>query len=111
VSSRVDDAVSRAGVVDARIHLAEVSFRLGTLSPRVRVRLFRRPGSREVYFEPSHFLVVPGMATQLTPAVTSDTDEAHALALVVDSMSAALDAAVSRGLAPSDAWLVANRDY
>ena len=107
----IDDAVSNKTLRDAKIHVRGVSFRLGDLSPKIRVRLFRWPGDKEIYFEQSHFLRVPGQREAHTPGLKSDSNEAYALTHAVEALAHAYDDAVERGHQPSDEWLIENEDF
>jgi hypothetical protein len=96
---------------DAKIFVSEVSFRLGDLTPKIRVRLFRYPGDREVYFEQSHFVKIPDQRTSDEAFLKSDKDAAYALTHVVEALTHAYEAALAEGLEPSDSWLILNDDY
>ena len=108
---KIDDAVSNRTLRDAKIFLSEVSFRLGDLSPKIRVRLFRYPGDREVYFEQSHVVKIPDQKTSDEVLLKSDKDEAYALTHAVEALTHPYEAALAEGQQPSDSWLVANDDY
>ena len=107
----IDDAVSNRTLRDAKIFLTEVAFRLGDLSPQIRVRLFRYPGDREVYFEQSHFVKIPDQRTSDEAFLKSDRDEAYALTHAVEALTHPYEAALAEGLEPSDSWLILNNDY
>ncbi|UCE81635.1 MAG: hypothetical protein JSV47_07640 [Deltaproteobacteria bacterium] len=107
----IDDAVSDKNLIDAKIHLQEVSFRLGDLTPKIRIRLFRYPGDKEVYFEQSHFIQTPGQESVYFPAMKSDNSVAYALTHAVEGLTHAYHAAVELGHEPSDVWLVTNPDF
>jgi hypothetical protein len=107
----IDDAVSNRTLRDAKIFLSEVAFRLGDLSPKIRVRLFRYPGDREVYFEQSHFVKIPDQATSGEALLKSDKDEAYALTHAVEALTHPYEAALAKGREPSDSWLMPNDDY
>lgn len=107
----IDDAVSNRTLRDAKIFVGEVSFRLGSLTPKIRVRLFRYPGDREVYFEQSHFLEIPDQMTSGEALLKSDKDEAYALTHAVEALLYPYETALAEGLEPSDSWLILNDDY
>ena len=107
----IDDAVSNRTLRDVKIFVSEVSFRLGDLTPKIRVRLFRYPGDREVYFEQSHFVKIPDQRTSDEAFLKSDKDEAYALTHAVEALIHPYEAALSEGLEPSDSWLILNIDY
>ncbi len=50
----IEDAVSNQKLRDAKIFVREVSFRLAGLKPIIKVRLFRYPGDKKIYYELSH---------------------------------------------------------
>jgi hypothetical protein len=107
----IDDAVSSRTLRDAKIFVSEVSFRLGDLTPKIRVRLYRYPGDREVYFEQSHFVKIPDQGTSDEAFLKSDKDEAYALTHAVEALTHSYEAALAGGLEPSDSWLILNDDY
>ena len=107
----IDDALSNRTLRDAKIFVGEVSFRLGSLTPKIRVRLFRYPGDREIYFEQSHFLQIPDRKISDETILKSDKDEAYALTHAVDSLTHPYETALAEGLEPSDSWLILNDDY
>jgi hypothetical protein len=107
----IDDALSSRTLRDAKIFLSEVAFRLGALSPKIRVRLFRYPGDREVYFEQSHFVKISDQRTSDEPLLKSDKDEAYALSHAVAALTQPYEAALAEGREPSDFWLIPNDDY
>jgi hypothetical protein len=104
----IDDALSNKHVVDAKIFIGEVCFRLGNLAPKVTIKLYRRPGDREVYFQESHFIRIPELESADVVGPKSDNDEAYALTHAVEGLTRIYNAAVEQGLQPSDSWLVAN---
>ena len=107
----IDDAISDTTLRDAKIYVAEVSFRLGELAPRIRVRLFRLPGDKEVYYEQSHFLQISAQEEPATPSLKSDIDEAYALTHAVEALTRGYHTALEQGHAPADNWLVPNTDF
>ena len=107
----IDDALSNRTLRDAKIFVGEVSFRLGSLTPKIRVRLFRYPGDREVYFEQSHFLQIPDQRISNETLLQSDKDEAYALTHAVGALIRPYETAIAEGLEPSDLWLIVNDDY
>ena len=107
----IDDALSNRTLRDAKIFVGEVSFRLGSLTPKIRVRLFRYPGDREVYFEQSHFLQIPDQRISNETLLKSDKDEAYALTHAVEALMHPYETAIAEGLEPSDLWLIVNDDY
>ena len=107
----IDDAISDKTLCDAKVHVREVSFRLGSLTPRIRVRLFRRPGDKEIYWEQSHFLQIQGQESERVTTPRSDSDEAYALTHAAESLTRAYQAAVEQGYEPADAWLVPNSEF
>ena len=111
MSWTIDDAVSSNILRDAKIFLREISFRLGSLRPKIRVRLFRYPGDREIYFDQSHFIEIPDSAAKISPPLKSDNTESYALTHAVEAFTHPYEAAVEQGLEPSDSWLVVNHDY
>jgi hypothetical protein len=108
---KIDDAVSNRTLRDVKIFISEVSFRLGDLTPKIRVRLFRYPGDREIYFEQSHFLKIPDQKISDEALLKSDKDEAYALTHAVEALTQSYEAAVAEGREPSDSWLILNDDY
>ena len=107
----IDDAVADKTLRDAKIHLQEISFRLGDMTPKVRVRLFRYPGDKEIYSEQSHFIRTPEQAGVSLPALKSDSNEAYALIHAVEGLTHPYEDAVEQGHEPSDAWLIVNHDF
>ena len=107
----IDDAVSHKVLRDIKIFVREVSFRLGDLTPKIRVRLFRYPGDKEIYFEQSHFLQTPEQTSPVVPPLKSDNNEAYALTHAVETLVLSYEAAVTLGNEPSDSWLISNPDY
>lgn len=107
----IDDALSNKILSDTKIFVREVSFRLGDLAPKIRVRLFRYPGDTEVYFEQSHFVRVPDQGVYKEVFLKSDKDEAYALTHAVEALTHPYEAALAGGLEPSDSWLILNDDY
>ena len=107
----VDDVLSNMTLTDAKIYVREVTFHLGDLSPRIRIRLFRRPGDKEIYFEQSHLIQTPDLASPYVPRVKSDSNEAYALSHAIEGLTHCYDAAVMNGHEPSDAWLKQNEDF
>jgi hypothetical protein len=91
----IDDAVSHKALRDTKIFVREVSFRLGDLRPKIRIRLFRYPGDKEIYFEQRK----------------SDNNEAYALTHAVETLILSYEAAVALGHEPSEGWLIPNPDY
>jgi hypothetical protein len=107
----IDDAVLHRTLRDARIFVGEVSFRIGDLAAKIRVRLFRYPGDREVYFEQSHFVKIPKQKTSEEDILRSDKNEAYALTHAVEALTRPYEAALAEGLEPCDSWLVRNDDF
>ena len=107
----IDDAVSSQTLRDAKIHVREVSFRLGSLTRKIIIRLYRIPGDKEIYFEQNHFLQTPDLKNAAQPSLKSDSNEAYALNHAVEGLIHAYDTAVERGNQPSDAWLIPNEDF
>lgn len=107
----IDDAVSNKTLKDTKIYIREVCFRLGELSPKVRVRLFRFPGDKEIYFEQSHFIQTPEQPSSDVAFLKSDKNEAYALTHAVEGLIHPYEAAVAEGHEPSDSWLMSNDDY
>ena len=107
----IDDAVSHKVLRDIKIFVREVSFRLGDLAPKIRIRLFRYPGDKEIYFEQSHFLQTPEQSSPVVPPLKSDNNEAYALSHAVETLILAYEAAVDLGHEPSAGWLISNPDY
>ena len=107
----IDDAVSSKTLTDTKIHVREVSFRLGHLAPKIKVRLFRYPGDKEIYFEQSHFIQTPEQKDVHLPAMKSDSNEAYALTHAVEGLTHPYEYAVEQGHEPSDDWLIENEDF
>ena len=107
----IDDAVSSRTLRDVKIFVGEVSFHLGNLTPKIRVRLFRYPGDKEIYFEQSHFVKIPDQRGSDQTFLKSDKDEAYALTHAVEALTCPYEAAVGEGREPSDSWLIVNDDY
>ncbi len=107
----IDDAVSHKVLRDIKIFVREVSFRLGDLAPKIRTRLFRYPGDKEIYFEQSHFLQTPDQTSPVVPPLKSDNSEAYALSHAVETLILSYEAAVASGHVPSEEWLIPNPDY
>ena len=107
----IDDAVSHKVLRDIKIFVREVSFRLGDLTPKIRIRLFRYPGDKEIYFDQSHFLQTPDLTSPVVPPLKSDNNEAYALSHAVENLILSYEAAVTLGHEPSDSWLISNDDY
>lgn len=107
----IDDAVSHKALTDIQIFVREVSFRLGDLRPKIRIRLFRYPGDKEIYFEQSHFLQTPDQTSPVAPSLKSDSNEAYALTHAVETLTLSYEAALASGHEPYDSWLVPNDDY
>ena len=107
----IDDAVSHQRLRDARIFVREVSFRLAELTPIMRIRLFRYPGDKEVYFELSHFILLPGQTGLPRVSLKSDGNEAYALTHAIEALIASYDSGIEKGYEPSDTWLIPNPDY
>ena len=107
----IDDAVSHKVLKDIKIFVREVSFRLGELTPKIRIRLFRYPGDKEIYFEQSHFLQTPDQTSPVVPPLKSDNNEAYALTHAVETLILSYEAAVDSGHEPSEGWLISNPDY
>ena len=107
----VDDAVSHKMLRDAKIFVREVSFRLADLKPMIRIRLFRYPGDKEIYYELSHFLQPPDQTSPIVPHLKSDNNEAYALTHAVEALIHCYESTVERGQEPYDAWLIPNPDF
>ena len=107
----IDDAVSHKALRDTKIFVREVSFRLGDLTPKIRIRLFRYPGDKEIYFDQSHFLQTPDQTSPVVPPLKSDNNEAYALSHAVETLILTYEAAVASGHEPSEEWLIPNPDY
>ena len=107
----IDDAVVSKTLKDAKIHILEVSFRLGHLAPKIRIRLFRYPGDKEIYFEQSHFMKSPEQPDVHLPEMKSDSNEAYALTHAVEGLTHPYEQAVKQGHEASEAWLIANEDF
>ncbi len=107
----IDDAVSNKTLNDAKIHIREVSFRLGHLAPKINIRLFRYPGDKEIYFEQSHFIQTPKQADVYLPAMKSDSTEAYALTHAVQGLTHPYEVAVAQGHVPTEAWLRSNKEF
>ncbi len=107
----IDDAVSGKTLNDAKIYVQEVCFRLGHIAPKIRVRLFRYPGDKEIYFEQSHFIKIPGQQNDHLPSMKSDSNEAYALTHAVEGFTHPYKYAVEQGNEPSDGWLIVNEDF
>jgi hypothetical protein len=108
---KIDDAVSHKALKDIKIFVREVSFRLDDLAPRIRIRLFRYPGDKEIYFDQSHFLQAPDQTSPVVPPLKSDNNEAYALSHAVETLILAYETAVALGHEPSEEWLIPNDDY
>jgi len=107
----IDDAVSHKALRDTKIFVREVSFRLGELRPKIRIRLFRYPGDKEIYYEQSHFFQTPDQESPGVSPLKSDTNEAYALTHAVEPLTLFYEAALASGHEPSDGWLIPNDDY
>ena len=107
----IDDAVSSQKLRDVKIFVREVSFRLADLTPIIRIRLFRYPGDKEIYYELSHFLQTPDQTSPVEVQLKSDNNEAYALTHAVEALIASYDAGVEGGHEPADGWLLPNPDY
>ena len=107
----IDDAVSHKVLRDIKIFVREVSFRLGDLAPKIRIRLLRYPGDKEIYFEQSHFLQTPEQKSPVVPPLKSDNNEEYALTHAVETLILSYEAAVDLGHEPSEGWLISNPDY
>ena len=107
----IDDAVSHKALKDIKIFVREVSFRLDDLTPKIRIRLFRYPGDKEIYFDQSHFLQTPDQTIPVVPPLKSDNNEAYALSHAVETLTLSYEAAVALGHEPSEEWLIPNDDY
>lgn len=107
----IDDAVSHKALKDIKIFVREVSFRLGDLTPKIRIRLFRYPGDKEIFFDQSHFIQTPDQTSPIVPPLKSDNNEAYALSHAVETLILAYEAAVALGQEPSEEWLIPNQDY
>ena len=107
----IDDAVSHKVLKDIKIFVREVSFRLGDLTPKIQIRLFRYPGDKEIYFEQSHFLQTPDQTSPVVSPLKSDNNEAYALSHAVETFTLSYEAAVALGHEPSEGWLIPNPDY
>ena len=107
----IDDAVSHKALRDTKIFVREVSFRLGDLRPKIRIRLFRYPGDKEIYFEQSHFIQSPEQTSSVVPPLKSDNNEAYALTHAVETLTLSYEAALASGHEPSEEWLILNDDY
>ena len=107
----IDDAVSHKALRDIKIFVREVSFRLGDLRTKIRIRLFRYPGDKEIYFEQSHLLQTPDLASPVVPPLKSDNNEAYALTHAVEPLTLSYEAAIALGHEPSEGWLIPNDDY
>ena len=107
----IDDAVSHKALKDIKIFVREVSFRLGDLTPKIRIRLFRYPGDKEIYFDQSHFLQTPDQTSPVIPPLKSDNNEAYALNHAVETLILSYEAAVALGHELSEKWLIPNDDY
>lgn len=88
-----------------------MSFRLGDLTPKIIVKLFRYPGDKEVYFEQSHFIQTPDQTSSDATPLKSDKNEAYALTHAVEALTHPYEAAVAQGHQPSDSWLIPNEDF
>ena len=108
---KVDDAAAHPALRDVKIWLREVSFHLGVLAPRIRIRLFRRPGDIDIHFEQSHFLKPPNSSAPLMPPNKTDTQEGYVLFHAVQALTQAYESALAAGHAPEDSWLVPNANY
>ena len=107
----VDDAVSHKMLRDAKIFVREVSFRLAHLEPKIRIRLFRYPGDKEIYFEMSHSIRLPEQRDSTYPVLKSDANEAYALTHAVEALIHSYESALEKGQEPSDAWLIPADDF
>jgi hypothetical protein len=107
----IDDAVSNKELKDAKIFVREVSFYLGYLTLKIRIRLFRYPGDKEIYFDQSHFIQTPEQARVHIPELKSDNNEAYALSHAVDGLTHSYQDAVAKGHEPADDWLILNEDF
>ena len=107
----IDDAVSNQKLRDIKIFVREVSFRLADLTPIIKIRLFRYPGDKEIYYELSHFLQTPDQTSPVAPQLKSDNNEAYALTHAVEAFIDSYDSGVQGGYEPSDGWLIPNQDY
>ena len=96
---------------DAKIFVREVSFRLADLKSMIRIRLFRYPGDKEIYYELSHFLQPPDQTSPIVPHLKSDNNEAYALTHAVEALIHCYESTVERGQEPYDAWLIPNPDF
>ena len=107
----IDDAVSNQKLRDIKIFVREVSFRLADLKPIIKIRLFRYPGDKEIYYELSHFLQTPDQTSPIVPHLKSDNNEAYALTHAVEAFIDSYDLGVEGGYEPSEEWLIPNPDY
>lgn len=87
----------------------EYSFRLGELSPRVKIRLHRAPSG--FWYSQSHFIMTP---TQSRPHMSTRSwaeDEYEALRKAVWDLLNWYQGAVGGGSQPDDSWLVRNNFF
>jgi len=98
-------------ISDQRILLYECHFRLGKLTPNIKVRIFYIIGYPESYFyDQSHFIQTPIQVSLYSPSSFASSPR-MALNGAIESLQSFYNAAIREGHVPDDNWLVANEDF
>lgn len=106
MDQKLEQVLKHELLFDILVDGPEYSFRLGELSPRVKIRLHRAPNG--FWYSQSHFILTP---TQTRPHITtrsSGEDENEALRKAVWDLLNWYQGAVEGGSQPDDSWLVRN---
>jgi hypothetical protein len=106
-----ESALEGPSIRDARQLLSEYSFRVGDLSPFIRIRLYRLIDTGTVVFEQSHFIHTPTQMDAYRTSAPMGDDETEALRRAVRTIVEHYEQAKRAGHNPQDSWLEPNPDF
>lgn len=107
----IETALEDKYLSQTRKLLSQYEFQLGTLTPRITIRLYETVGGKGVWWEQSHYIKTPGMGDKYCPSRPWGDDEAYALHLAVTSLTSYYGNALKQGASPSDDWLIPNKHF
>jgi len=107
----IEKALADEHISDVRKESGEYEFQLGSLTPRITIRLYQKVGEQRVWWEQSHYIKTPGMLGPYHASRPWGDDEAYALHLAVTSLTSYYGQALKKGETPSDDWLIPDENF
>ena len=113
MSLTLEEITKQDALKDVKIYreITEITFFLGDLAPKIRIRLFKKPNHEEIFFEQSHYIHSPVQGDTCMPSIPYGDDEVHSLQLAINTLIPYYEHSISKGHKPSDKWLVPNNGF